>query len=108
MPINISRGLLPRQANVPRSRQFPRQRIPRIAEVFEDLATESTVELIVYEDFLDLNPQVQEFPNLNPSQPIVTGEQTMDNNIIEESPGDTRNGIRRSKRRDTIRGYRLR
>lgn len=111
MPINISRGLLPRQANVPRTRQITR-RIPRIAEVFEDLATESTVELIVYEDFLDLNPQVRRFPNLNQSQPINTGEQRVDNNISQEipqeSPSGTRPGIGRQNRRDIIRGYRVR
>ncbi len=112
MPINISRGSLPRQANVPRTSQIATQRIPRIAEVFEDLATESTVELIVYENFLDLNPQVRRFPNINTSQPINTGEQRVDNNIIQEtlqeSSGDTRPGIRRQNRRDIIRGYRVR
>ena len=111
MPINITRGLLPRQANIPRARQLPTQRIPRIAEVFEDLATESTVELIVYEDFLDLNPQVRDFPNLNPSQPINTGEQGRDdsNNIQENFVDDLANDTRRgSRRRDIIRRYRLR
>ncbi len=112
MPINISRGLLPRQANVPRTREISTRRTPRIAEVFEDLATESTVELIVYEDFLDLNPQVRRFPNLNPSQAINTGEQRVDTSISQEIPqenlSDSRPGIRRQNRRDIIRGFRVR
>ncbi len=111
MPINISKGLLPRQANVPRTRQISTRRIPRIAEVFEDLATESTVELIVYEDFLDLNPQVTRFPNLNPSQPINAGEQVVSSNIETSLNNEINTGrteIRRRNRRDVIRGYRLR
>lgn len=110
MPINITRGLLPSQANVPRANQLPILRPPRIAEVFEDLAAESTVELIVYENFLDLNPQVRTFPNLNPPQPIYTGEAGIgSSNGQENSAGDmmTTSG-RRSNRRDIIRRYRLR
>ncbi len=41
------------------------ERIPRIAEVFEDLATEVEDEIIVLEDFLNLNPDVTVLPNLN-------------------------------------------
>ncbi|MFP4017058.1 MAG: hypothetical protein ACLFUI_08490 [Halanaerobiales bacterium] len=110
MPINMTRGLFPRQANVRRARQLPVQRIPRIAEVFEDLATESTVELIVYEDFLDLNPQVRRFPNLNPSQPIDTGERctgSADHTGYDTDINDERTGSRRANRRDIIRGFRF-
>ncbi len=49
-----------------------------IAEVFEDLATESVVELEVYETFLDLNPQVREFPNLGPGDEIIRDEERQD------------------------------
>lgn len=48
-----------------------------IAEVFEDLATESIVELEVYETFLDLNPQVREFPNLSPGETVFRGEERL-------------------------------
>ena len=49
-----------------------------IAEVFEDLATESVVELEVYETFLDLNPQVREFSNLGPGDEIIRDEERQD------------------------------
>ncbi|MTI60366.1 MAG: hypothetical protein FH762_10430 [Firmicutes bacterium] len=56
---------------MPVRRREPGLRTTRgIAEVFEDLATEVTVEILVYEDFLDLNPQVREFPNLSPNDSI--------------------------------------
>ncbi|MFP4660808.1 MAG: hypothetical protein ACLFPF_01320 [Halanaerobiales bacterium] len=110
MPINTKRGLFPRQSSF-RARQRSGQRIPRIAEVFEDLATESIVELIVYEDFLDLNPQVRRFPNLNPSQPIDTGERGIGDNAQTDFNTEINTGRTerlRNNRRDIIRGYRIR
>lgn len=62
---------------MPIRRRVPGLRtIHGIAEVFEDLAAEVTVEILVYEDFLDLNPQVREFPNLSPndSTPVLRDE----------------------------------
>lgn len=41
----------------------------RIAEVFEDLATEVAAEIVVLEDFLALNPEVTVLPNLGRNQP---------------------------------------
>lgn len=112
MPINISRSMLARRGSNPRIRQFSVQRNPRIAEVFEDLATESTVELIVYETFLDLNPQVKNFPNLNPSEPIYTGESraNISSKQADMSPTVNSNKLTNSRkyRRDIIRGFRVR
>lgn len=113
MPANVSRRLLPRQANVSDSIRPLERRMGRIAEVFEDLATESVVELLVYEDFLDLNPQVREFPNLGPEDSIISDEVRVNSDITQNGTGsnivNNRSASpRRTTRRDFIRGYRLR
>jgi len=41
---------------------------PKIAEIFEDLATEVTLELEVSPVFLNLNPDVTRFPNISESR----------------------------------------
>jgi|SRR5690554_5228454 len=113
MPLNVTRRSLIRERNFPLLQQIEER--PRIAEVFEDLATESVVELVVYETFLDLNPQVREFPNLNPDEPVIRDEErisiTTGRNTSEDIVADNSNqnrGNRRIGRRDLIRRYRLR
>jgi len=78
MQINRTRGLVSRQVSFPRVKRINEKR-RIIAEVFEDLATETIVELEVYETFLDLNPQVREFPNLNPGEVVFRREERVTN-----------------------------
>ncbi|MFW5972269.1 MAG: hypothetical protein ACOCRL_02155 [Bacillota bacterium] len=111
MPRRTSRGLLPRQINIPVRRRIPLLRPPRIAEVFEDLATESIVELVVYENFLDLNPQVRRFPNLSPEERIP-GQKGDNNTESTANRTTTRDNDRingkRTNRRGLLRNFRLR
>lgn len=101
MPINIRRGSLSREINFPLFNEKRRM----IAEVFEDLVTESIVELVVYETFLDLNPQVKVFPNLNPDEPIRTDEERVIGGRCTSEITALRNFRQRSSR-DLIGRYR--
>ncbi|HHU92442.1 MAG TPA: hypothetical protein GXZ20_04830 [Halanaerobiaceae bacterium] len=75
MPVRTKRGFRQKKSSfLKRYDQLQGRRRIR-AEVFEDLATESIVELQVYETFLDLNPQVREFPNLGPDDQIIRDEE---------------------------------
>ncbi|MBO8167862.1 MAG: hypothetical protein H0Z35_01600 [Thermoanaerobacteraceae bacterium] len=44
-----------------------RRRRRAIAEIFEDLATELTVDIEVDPVFLELNPDIRNFPNISPA-----------------------------------------
>ncbi|MFW6035922.1 MAG: hypothetical protein ACOCRZ_06680 [Halothermotrichaceae bacterium] len=102
---SIGRGLLPRQRNLPVNQLPSAFQQPRIAEVFEDLATEVAVELVVYENFLDLNPQVRNFPNVDPPGVITPTVENIYNDISPDNSGSTANTNSRNNseiRRDVL------